>query len=141
MPAIYCIIIGIVLRYFLQEEIFVMKNSNKGKAATKIEKLAKGKNVLWVFENGKIILRFIINFENINYDHIMMAAFEYKKRVASAGNSEYMIEFECEENDLDAVFHSAEDLCKKIMEEARNIPDYENRYELKNDLCFGDEKR
>lgn len=140
MPAIYCIIIGIVIKCFLQEEIFIMENSNKEKAATKIEKLTKGKNVLWIFENGKIFLRFIINFENINYDHIMMAAFEYKKRVELAGNSEYMIEFECEENNLDAVFHNAEDLCKKILEEARNIPDYENRYELKNDLCFGEKR-
>lgn len=115
-----------------------MKNSNKEITTAKIEKLTRGKKVLWVFENGKIFLRFIINFENINHDHIMMAAFEYKKRVASAGNSEYMIEFECEENNLDAVFQSAEDLCGKILEEARNIPDYENRYELKNDLCFGE---
>ncbi len=117
-----------------------MRSSNKEMTAIKIAKLAKGKNVLWVFENGKIILRFIIDFENINYDHIMMAAFEYKKRVALAGNSEYMIEFECEENNLDTVFHRAEDICKKILEEARSIPDYENRYELKNDPCFGEKR-
>lgn len=111
-----------------------MKNISKERIARKIAKLAKSKNVSWVFENGKIFLRFKINLADINYDCAMMAAFEYKKRIISAGNSEYIIIFECKEENLETIFHSAEVLCKEIIEEAKAMSDYENSHELKNDM-------
>lgn len=113
---------------------FEMENTGNERIAKKIAKLAKSKNVSWVFENGKIFLRFKINLADINYDCAMMAAFEYKKRIISAGNSEYMIIFECKEENLEAIFHGAEVLCEEIMEEARTMSDYENSHELKNDM-------
>lgn len=113
-----------------------MKNSASNEIAQKIAQLTEGKNVSWIFENGKIFLRFKIDLADINYDYILMAAFEYKKMIVSSGHSEYAIVFECEENNLESVFHDAETIREKIIKEAKNISNYENSYELRNDIRF-----
>ena len=111
-----------------------MKYSRRDRISKKIAKLAEGKNVSWVFENEKILLQFKINLTGINYDYAMMAAFDFKKRIAYAGKSEYMIIFECIEKDLETAFCDAEIACKAIIKEAKKMSDYENAHELKNDM-------
>ncbi|MFA6097686.1 MAG: hypothetical protein WC788_08765 [Candidatus Paceibacterota bacterium] len=113
-----------------------MKNSGSDEIAKKIAQLTEGKNVSWFFENGKIFLHFKIDPADINYDYMLMAAFEYKKMIVSAGHSEYAIVFECEESNLESVFRDAEAIREKIIKEARNISNYENSYELRNNIRF-----
>lgn len=109
-----------------------MKNGDDERIEKKIAELDKEKIVSWIYDKGKIFLRFKIDFSGTDYDCVMMAAFEYKKGIKSLGDSQYAIEFECDEENLEMKFMDAANTYKNIIEEARNIPDREYGCELEH---------
>lgn len=108
-----------------------MNNSRNNNLAKKIKILTAGKNVTWEIKRNKIYLCFKIIIENIMSDYVIVAAFNYRKCIHTAGPSAYIIEFECEENNLEFTIINARDVCEKITEEAKNISQCEDGLDMK----------